>query len=125
MNRSATSRTESASRSEVSRGSNGGAPTSHGSTPAAGLKTPLPLAGGAGGGRVRRWRTGPPLTPPASGRGMHARPSLPILPRQQRPELRMREVHRHVGAIGPGLADLFLGQQPVGAERVLGIELLG
>ncbi|TXC72428.1 hypothetical protein FSB78_16850 [Sphingomonas ginsenosidivorax] len=37
-------------------------------------ETPLPLAGGAGGGPVpanpaHRTRTRPPLTPPASGRG--------------------------------------------------------
>src|SRR6478609_5251330 len=31
--------------------------------------TPLPLAGGAGGGRVCRAPTDPPLIPPASGRG--------------------------------------------------------
>ena len=35
-----------------------------------GPSSPLPLAGGAGGGPVLRRRTGPPLTPPASGRGI-------------------------------------------------------
>src|SRR5690606_30871659 len=32
-------------------------------------RPPLPLAGGAGGGPVTLSNTGPPLTPPASGRG--------------------------------------------------------
>jgi len=32
--------------------------------------TPLPLAGGAGGGNDHHSRTDPPLTPPASGRGI-------------------------------------------------------
>jgi len=44
----------------------------------AGAASPLPLAGGAGGGPVpkRRWQTHPPLTPPASGRGILALAAL-------------------------------------------------
>src|SRR5688572_18128995 len=125
MNRSATCRAESRSRPDVSRGSNGAASGSHGSTPSAGLKTPLPPAGGAGGGPARSRPPGPRLAPPASGRGNSSPPSPPLLPRQQLAELRVREVHRHVVAVRPGLADLLLRQQPVGPDRVLGVELLG
>lgn len=32
--------------------------------------SPLPLAGGSGGGLARRWWSIPPLTPPAGGRGI-------------------------------------------------------
>src|SRR5690606_18516996 len=128
--RSATCRVVSPARFEVSRGSNGGASTFHGRTPSAGLTAPLPLAGGVGGGPVRperrlvrpasRTHTRPPLTPPASGRGARSNRSLRLLPRQQLAEPRMREVHRHVVAIGPGLADFLGRQQPVGPDCVLG-----
>ncbi len=47
---------------------------------ALGLTAPLPLAGGAGGGQEQQERndTGPPLTPPASGRGTAT--ALVVLP---------------------------------------------
>ena len=54
-------------------------PELHGKTPLSrrrqGRQPPLPLAGGAGGGDVIEPRpTGPPLTPPASGRGIGGKP---------------------------------------------------
>src|SRR5690606_25883176 len=129
MNRAATSRTERLSRFAVSRGSNDGASASHGRTPSAGLITPLPCGEGLGVGeriagarRRPNGRTLPPKPLPRGG-GPSAASRL-LLSRQQLAELRMREVHRHVVAERPGLADLFLRQQAVGADRVFRVELL-
>src|SRR5690606_29800088 len=65
---------------------------------------PLPLAGGVGGGPVRsttRPRAGPPLAPPASGRGIsgvHSRSSLDHLRHAEKPVLGHRRIRQYLVA---------------------------
>src|SRR5690606_2122039 len=75
---------------------------------------PLPPAGGAGGGRVRRRHTGPPLTPPASGRGTRAEPAASL------DHLRhaVKAVLGH-GRIGEHLVAHAAARQRVGIDHVL------